>query len=411
MTIEKVIDRASAEIGCDPRAIWALAQVESGGGQALHRFEPHVFHGLTGRRARSYAAAERIDREAAAMASSWGVFHVMGRWYQYLGYESAHDMAVVLALVGNVDAQVASVVDYCTEVEPRAGSALRALDARALALAYNGPAGIERRYDVKWHTALARAGGSAAVVLRVGDEGPDVRKLQDALIGLGYDAIVPDAHFGARTYDAVIDLQRRLDLKVDGIVGNKTWTALERPVVRPPPSAGDKVEVAVRDAPVTAVGGSGLIATILGYLGWPEAAGFLHRLAGGDFGRVGDAIVAALPFVIGAVFAVFSILLVIYIIREVRNGRQDRDIARRFDSRDVVGSAGQRADGGPVLRVRAPDHPDLGQWDPDRAGAGRADPARGGRGGLFRDRRARAAPGVLRSPVNGTDHEAPFTIG
>lgn len=62
-------------------------------------------------------------------------------------------------------------------------------------------------------------------VLKIGDKGFSVRKLQSKLSSIGYSLSV-DGNFGARTKSAVIQFQRDAGLVVDGIIGAKTWRAL-----------------------------------------------------------------------------------------------------------------------------------------------------------------------------------------
>lgn len=61
--------------------------------------------------------------------------------------------------------------------------------------------------------------------LKCGSTGADVKKLQTALNGEGYKLTV-DGIFGAATTSAVKDFQTRKGLIVDGVVGEKTWAAL-----------------------------------------------------------------------------------------------------------------------------------------------------------------------------------------
>lgn len=64
-------------------------------------------------------------------------------------------------------------------------------------------------------------------LLRVGDRGDAVRDLQHRLIGAG-QVIAPGelGSFGARTEDAVRAFQTARAIRVDGIVGRETWSAL-----------------------------------------------------------------------------------------------------------------------------------------------------------------------------------------
>ncbi len=57
-------------------------------------------------------------------------------------------------------------------------------------------------------------------LLKKGDSGPDVIRLQKKL------NIIPDGKFGPQTEKAVMRLQLSKNLRVDGIVGSKTWAAL-----------------------------------------------------------------------------------------------------------------------------------------------------------------------------------------
>jgi mannosyl-glycoprotein endo-beta-N-acetylglucosaminidase len=61
--------------------------------------------------------------------------------------------------------------------------------------------------------------------LRLGSEGKDVRYLQTILNYYGYSLKI-DGIFGKKTEDAVKKFQKSRRLRVDGIVGPKTWTAL-----------------------------------------------------------------------------------------------------------------------------------------------------------------------------------------
>ena len=77
-------------------------------------------------------------------------------------------------------------------------------------------------------------------VLKIGDEGPEVKYLQRLLRDTwGYRSLVVDGDFGRRTRSAVRNFQREHSLTVDGIVGRKTWKALRS---RDSESASDRVE-------------------------------------------------------------------------------------------------------------------------------------------------------------------------
>lgn len=61
---------------------------------------------------------------------------------------------------------------------------------------------------------------------RIRVSGVTVEDLQRALIRNGYDPGPVDGKMGAKTRRAVTEFQRRRNLKADGIVGEKTWSAL-----------------------------------------------------------------------------------------------------------------------------------------------------------------------------------------
>lgn len=67
---------------------------------------------------------------------------------------------------------------------------------------------------------------SSSILLKLGDKGFEVRKLQSKLSSIGYSLTV-DGDFGNGTKKAVIQFQRDAGLIQDGIVGEKTWNALD----------------------------------------------------------------------------------------------------------------------------------------------------------------------------------------
>lgn len=70
----------------------------------------------------------------------------------------------------------------------------------------------------------ARGGGRP--VLELGDQGPAVRQLQNALRRAGHADLTADGEFGRTTHDAVRTFQAEQSLHADGIVGPDTWDAL-----------------------------------------------------------------------------------------------------------------------------------------------------------------------------------------
>lgn len=76
------------------------------------------------------------------------------------------------------------------------------------------------------------AGARQRTYLSSGDQGDDVRALQERLEELGFHPGPIDGIFGPQTYDAVVRFQRSARIGVDGIVGPETRAALrdaERP--------------------------------------------------------------------------------------------------------------------------------------------------------------------------------------
>ncbi len=65
-------------------------------------------------------------------------------------------------------------------------------------------------------------------ILRLGMRGPAVVSLQERLRAIGVYRGAIDGIFGKGTQASVKEAQRRFNLKVDGVVGTETWSALMR---------------------------------------------------------------------------------------------------------------------------------------------------------------------------------------
>ena len=63
-------------------------------------------------------------------------------------------------------------------------------------------------------------------ILKIGNNGLEVRKLQSKLTSIGYSLDI-DGDFGNKTKNIVIQFQKESGLVADGIVGTKTWKALD----------------------------------------------------------------------------------------------------------------------------------------------------------------------------------------
>jgi hypothetical protein len=73
-----------------------------------------------------------------------------------------------------------------------------------------------------WLRSETRPPAPAPSTLRAGARGPEVLKLQQAL------GVAADGVFGSRTTAAVREFQRKQGMRVDGIVGPVTWTAIQK---------------------------------------------------------------------------------------------------------------------------------------------------------------------------------------
>ncbi|MBN8291012.1 DUF3380 domain-containing protein [Rhodobacter sp. NTK016B] len=256
--------RAAARLGCDPAALRAVWEVEASGrcfdasGGVLRRFEPHHvpralwsamgFAPRAGQapwraslalsqsaRARMFSTAAQLDMDAALMASSWGGPQIMGFNHGAAGSASARDMVEAMArgAPAHLDAFVALVTAWGLD------AALRAHDWLSFARRYNG-SGQPEVYAARIEAAFRRHSGGARspVVLRVGDRGPAVAVLQEAL------GIPSDRAFGPLTLETVEAFQRAAGLPVDGVVGRRTWEALgvEAPVAADAPAQRSTAE-------------------------------------------------------------------------------------------------------------------------------------------------------------------------
>ncbi len=67
--------------------------------------------------------------------------------------------------------------------------------------------------------------GNAAGQFRVGDQGEEIAEIQDQLVLLGYD-VMADGAFGVATVEAIKDFQKSCGIKVDGLIGPATYSAL-----------------------------------------------------------------------------------------------------------------------------------------------------------------------------------------
>lgn len=85
-------------------------------------------------------------------------------------------------------------------------------------------------------------------VLRYGDRGPEVERLQRLLADRGYEPGPVDGIFGPLTRSAVLRAQSALELAVDGIVGRQTLSALQPHEDPGAAAAGDELRAATATA-------------------------------------------------------------------------------------------------------------------------------------------------------------------
>ena len=88
---------------------------------------------------------------------------------------------------------------------------------------YAIPKGLYREDEIP-HSTTHRT-------IKRGSQGGDVKECQVLLTRKGYDPGEPDGVFGKKTEAAVKAFQKDNGLTADGIVGPKTWAALETPTV------------------------------------------------------------------------------------------------------------------------------------------------------------------------------------
>lgn len=162
---------AARRLGCEPAAVQAVVEVESGDsgfapdGRPVILFEPHIFSRLTQRRfdathpAVSYGAwgakpypqsqadrwaqlaeAYALDPEAAVAAASWGLFQILGLNHLRCGYDSAKQMVADIAR--SEERQLAAFEAFVRNSE--LVDELQRGDWEGFARIYNGPGQVER---------------------------------------------------------------------------------------------------------------------------------------------------------------------------------------------------------------------------------------------------------------------------
>lgn len=246
--IDADFENAAQALGCDVPAIRAVWEVEAAAkafrddGSLTRRFEPHKMPGspLNWRDSLNMPEKERWalfdqgiikNKSATLRATSWGGPQIMGENFRMAGFASVEDMVIAMANSGS--AQVHAFVSFIQSAG--LDTHLRAHDWYKFAVGYNGP-GKPDAYAKDMEAAYRRHSGMASpVILRFGAQGAAVKKLQ------GWLGIQQDGIFGSDTEAKVRAFQKRYNLVEDGVVGFKTWEALElhraNPFIPDPPPA------------------------------------------------------------------------------------------------------------------------------------------------------------------------------
>lgn len=168
-------------------------------------------------RERMFNRAVAEDQEATLDASSWGGPQILGSNAEACGRPSATEMVREMAdsAVSQLDCFERFITSKGLVTHLRSG------DFLSFATGYNGP-GQPHVYAERFKVEIERSTGvPIRPVLRMGDQGHWVTRLQNAL-----GEIEADGFFGKVTYAAVLAFQTMADLTVDGVVGAMTWDAL-----------------------------------------------------------------------------------------------------------------------------------------------------------------------------------------
>ena len=263
------IPRIASRIGAGEDELHAFMDVETGGGDGFNArnqpdalYEPHVAYRNSSGETRkklvaaglayknwgeqpypkdSYpriVAAAKIDPRIACLATSWGMTQILGENYAMVGYDSPESM--VEAFMEDAENHLEACVQFL--IADNLDDDLVAHRWAAVARGYNGAGYAKNGYDTKmaaryawwsgipdtpYEGSVEPVAGLPRPVLRRNSKGNDVVALQELLLAAGVQIIV-DGDFGPRTEGAVKTFQGRSGLTADGIVGSKTWAALDR---------------------------------------------------------------------------------------------------------------------------------------------------------------------------------------
>lgn len=188
MITENQYKKSAEKIGCEVAAVKAVAAVESNGsgfqsdGTPTILFEPHIFwkqlkakginpeellkkdpslsdilypvwgskpYGKYSAQANRLERAVKINREAALMSASYGLFQIMGFNWKLCGASSLQDF--INAMYKNEDSHLDMFDDYI--VNSGLNDELKNKDWKGFARGYNGPSYTKNAYDKKLLTA------------------------------------------------------------------------------------------------------------------------------------------------------------------------------------------------------------------------------------------------------------------
>lgn len=183
LTRSDMIDDA-AKIGCEVEVVMAVAAVESRGGgfdpEGFPKtlFEGHWFHKLTGGRfsqthptlsfprwtrqhyGRNWQQekarlqqAIALDRNAALMSASWGMFQIMGFNHVKAGYNTVQEF--VNAMCASENTQLEAFTNFI--INTGLGDEMRDKRWADFARLYNGPSYAQNKYDTKLAAEYSKA--------------------------------------------------------------------------------------------------------------------------------------------------------------------------------------------------------------------------------------------------------------
>lgn len=167
--------------------------------------------------ARGHAYGVVKTKLAARAWTHWG-------YCPFINYETASTTTTKDTKIDSVyEVQIWLNNNYASGLTPDGlyGSRTKAALVKALQkeLGFTGN-DIDGDYGKKTNAAVKKNN------LRKGDKGNLVKVLQGLLVCNGYKGAYVDGSFGGGTESAVEQYQRRKGLKVDGVAGSKTFTAL-----------------------------------------------------------------------------------------------------------------------------------------------------------------------------------------